>query len=89
MGSRGIHLFLRGHALTWRALSYVVRWCVMMRCVRMVNEPSVRVIPVDNVMAGMIWTMFGVDLYEIRRPGFVSHFSPSLHRPVVWTERVQ
>lgn len=61
----------------------------MMRRVMIVDDPTVVQVPVTDVMAGMIWTQFGSELLELRRPGFSSYFVPSLHRPVVRSKRVQ
>jgi len=60
-----------------------------MRCVRVGEESTVRRVPVTDVTAGMLWSVLGVDLFEVRRPGFTSYFSPSLRRPVIWPKTVQ
>ena len=57
------------------------------------EESSCCRVPVNEVSAALMRLVYGVDLVRVCRQGLyrphVSHFSPSLRRPVIWPSTVQ
>ena len=55
-----------------------------------VEEYGCHQVPVKDVNAAMVWSIFTSDLIAIvHYGGYTSHFIPTLHRPVIWSKVLQ
>lgn len=62
----------------------------MIGCVTVRDESNCCLVSLKDVNAAMMRLVFGVDLIRIVHPGmYVSHYSPSLRRPVIWSSTTQ